>query len=123
MDCPKCHSPCDEVATADGVVDRCTHCQGLWFDNMEHEDIKPHASFVDVGDAAKGAEFNAIDRIDCPRCPNSRLIRMVDPVQPHIWFESCPTCYGRFYDAGEFRDFAELKLSEILRRKSGKART
>jgi uncharacterized protein len=39
---------------------------------------------------------------------------MVDPQQPHIWFESCKNCYGRFYDAGEFRDFAEHTLVEFF---------
>ena len=52
MKCAKCHSPCEEVSTADGAVDRCTECRGLWFDNMEHEDLKPHAATVDVGPAS-----------------------------------------------------------------------
>lgn len=123
MQCPKCGSECEEVSAPEGVVDRCSNCQGLWFDNMEHEDLKPHAALVDIGDAEKGAQFNIIDRIFCPRCPSSPLIRMVDPQQPHIWFESCTTCYGRFYDAGEFRDFSELTLKEIFRRRPTQPRT
>jgi uncharacterized protein len=119
MQCPKCHSAFEKVATADGVVDRCTHCQGMWFDIMEYEDLKQQASIVDVGDAAKGAQYNAIDHISCPVCPNSPMIRMVDPAQPHIWFESCPTCYGRFYDAGEFRDFARITIADLFKRPPG----
>ena len=55
-------------------------------------------------------------RIKCPACFGNRdLIRMVDPLQPHIWFESCKGCYGRFYDAGEYRDFAEIEFADLIR--------
>lgn len=106
----------EKVATAAGVVDRCTACRGMWFDIQEFEDQKPHAAIIDVGDAARGAEHNANDRIRCPVCANSPLIRMVDPQQPHIWFESCTICYGRFFDAGEYRDLSELTLSDLYKR-------
>ena len=115
MHCPKCQAPFEQVALADGTVDRCTGCQGLWFDLMEHEELKAHAQAIDTGDAARGAQQNRNDRIACPKCPNSPLIRMVDARQPHIWFESCTVCYGRFYDAGEFRDFAQFTFAEFLR--------
>ena len=122
MQCPKCQSSFEQVTTPAGVVDRCTGCRGLWFDMLEHEDLKPHAAAIDVGDAAEGAKQNANDRIACPHCPNSPLIRMVDPAQPHIWFESCTVCYGRFYDAGEFRDYAEFTLAEFFRGLRSRAR-
>lgn len=115
MECPKCGAAFEQVGTDDGVVDRCRGCGGLWFDLLEHEDLKRHAQAIDTGDAELGAAYNRRDRIACPKCPNSPLIRMVDAAQPHIWFESCTVCYGRFYDAGEFRDFAELTWRELLR--------
>ena len=37
-------------------------------------------------------------------------------------FESCKTCYGRFYDAGEFRDFAEITVEDVVKRFAVKAR-
>jgi Zn-finger nucleic acid-binding protein len=120
--CPKCQAELVPVRTSEGEVDRCRQCKGLWFDNMEHEDLKEFAEQIDIGHTSTGAKYNAIDRIACPVCPNSPMIRMVDPIQPHIWFESCPVCYGRFYDAGEYRDFSELTLSEIFRRAPTRAR-
>lgn len=122
MKCPKCQSPFEQVTTSGATVDRCTVCQGLWFDLLEHEELKQHADAIDTGDAAVGATHNSNDRIACPKCPNSPMIRMVDPAQPHIWFESCTVCYGRFYDAGEFRDFAEVTFGEFIRSLSSKAR-
>lgn len=122
MQCPKCHASMEEVSTPEGSADRCTACKGLWFDMLEHEDLKSYARVIDTGDAGSAKDYNRIDRIDCPVCRGSRMIRMVDPQQPHIWFESCPTCYGRFFDAGEFRDLAEHTVRDFVRRLSAKAR-
>lgn len=116
MKCPKCHSDFEQINTPFGDVERCTSCKGLWIDAYEHETLKEIADAVDVGSVAVGKEMNAIDRINCPVCANNKLLRMVDPKQPHIWFESCPTCYGRFYDAGEFVDVAKLTPSDFIKR-------
>ncbi|HEV8693047.1 MAG TPA: zf-TFIIB domain-containing protein [Lysobacter sp.] len=114
MQCPKCDSAMERVDYQSSLVHRCTHCAGLWFEPVEHERLKDVAEQIDTGDAAVGAQYNRVDRITCPKCTNWPLLRMVDPQQPHIWFESCKNCYGRFYDAGEFRDFAEHTLVEFF---------
>ena len=90
--------------------------------DIEHEDLKDIAEGVDVGDPEIGKKYNEIDDIKCPVCPNSKMLKMVDAKQPHIWFESCPTCYGRFYDAGEFKDFSEHTLSDFIKRFTSKER-
>lgn len=122
MQCPKCQAEMEKVATAHGVVDRCTACKGLWFDLMEHEELKGDAEIIDIGSEEVGRKHNSIDRIHCPVCPNTMMLRMVDPQQPHIWFESCPVCYGRYFDAGEFRDLSEHSLSDVFKRWRVKAR-
>jgi hypothetical protein len=81
----------------------------------EHTLLEDVAEKIDIGDAALGEQYNRIDCIKCPTCRDSQLIRMVDPQQPHLWFESCKFCYGRFYDAGEFRDFADHTLADFFR--------
>ena len=86
MKCPKCDGMMEKVSVSAGVVDRCTKCMGLWLDNLEHQEMKSFAAAVDIGDAAVGAQYNEVDNIKCPVCPNSKLIRMVDPKQSHIWF-------------------------------------
>jgi len=116
MKCPKCKSAMEQVNTPFADIERCTSCKGLWLDDFEHEELKQIAEGVDIGDAEVGKSFNKIDKIDCPVCANSRLIRMVDNAQPHIWFESCPTCYGRFYDAGELVDLSELTLTDFVKK-------
>ncbi|MGH8106910.1 MAG: hypothetical protein ACREO2_11360, partial [Arenimonas sp.] len=91
-------------------------------DVMVHESVKKLAADVDTGDAAMGAKLNTTDQINCPTCPSSKLIRMVDPIQPHIWYESCPTCYGRFFDAGELTDLSRHTLEDFIKKFSVKER-
>jgi Zn-finger nucleic acid-binding protein len=100
------------VSFAGVEVERCTDCQGIFFDEFAREELekKGGAESIDIGDAQVGREFNKVDRIYCPRC-GSLMIRMVDLKQHHIWFEHCTVCGGSFFDAGEFRD---LKHHTIL---------
>ena len=142
MQCPKCHSTMEPIAMAQANVHRCEGCRGLWFEMVDHETLKERAAQRQPGrmrrtvpqrrlavgpaghehqhprarDPVQGEQYNKIDRIKCPACVGHRdLIRMVDPLQPHIWFESCKGCYGRFYDAGEYRDFAEIEFADLVK--------
>ena len=122
MKCPKCNSNFEQVNTPFGDVERCLNCKGLWFDMLEDEDLKDIADGIDVGDPEIGKKYNEIGDINCPVCPNSKMLKMVDAKQPHIWFESCPTCFGRFFDAGEFKDLSENTISDFIKRFSIKER-
>ena len=117
MDCPKCSHAMEQVVFGDIEVDRCTLCKGLWFDLLEHEQLKSMhgAEAIDIGDREVGAIFNRDDRITCPRC-GGPMIRMVDAAQPHIWYESCGVCHGVFFDAGEFRDYKQYSPADFFRR-------
>jgi len=33
-----------------------------------------------------------------------------------FWFETCVSCNGSFIDAGDFRELAELTMSEFFKR-------
>lgn len=101
----------------DGVeVDNCTGCHGIFFDEFEKEQLQKMkgAEAIDFGDPEVGRKFNKVERIDCPRC-GSRMIRMVDLDQPHIWFEHCTVCGGSFFDAGEFKDLKHQTLVDFLK--------
>jgi Zn-finger nucleic acid-binding protein len=98
-----------ETVTYESIeVERCTKCKGLWFDLREQERLRDleGSEIIDVGSAEEGATYNELGSIECGIC-HTPMIRMVDADQPHIWYESCPTCYGVFFDAGEFRDYKE----------------
>lgn len=117
MNCPKCNAKMQKV-TFEGVeVDRCTGCQGLWFDLQEHQQLKRTsgaAEVIDTGYPDRGQQMNEVRRINCPR-DGVLLTRMVDAQQPHLWYEACPHCYGVFFDAGEFKDFSQKTLLESIR--------
>ncbi|GGF82726.1 zf-TFIIB domain-containing protein [Alteromonas lipolytica] len=116
MKCPKCEGRFEHIKTPFGVVERCDNCHGLWFDVMEHQEHKDFAEVIDTGDEAVGAVYNDQTDIVCPVCSTVKLLQMTDPKQAHIHFESCPQCHGRFYDAGEYQDFATMTLSDWLKR-------
>jgi Zn-finger nucleic acid-binding protein len=112
------------MVTFGGIeVDRCTGCQGIFFDGYEREQLRrlKGADSIDVGDAKVGAKFNRVDRIHCPRC-HSQMIRMVDLEQPHIWFDHCTACGGAFFDAGEFKDLAHQTALDFVRDLTNKER-
>ena len=123
MECPKCNSDMEKITYEKIQVDRCTNCKGIWFDMLEHEDLKKlkGSEVIDSGDPEKGEEYDKIDRINCPVC-HTQMIRMVDNEQPHIWYEACGSCYGVFFDAGEFTDFKHYTIADIFRDLAAKER-
>ncbi len=123
MKCPKCNSDMEKVTFAQIEVDRCTNCKGLWFDMLEHEHLKAmqNSESIDVGKVDIGKEYDKIDKIDCPVC-QTRMIRMVDKDQPHIRYEACTSCYGVFFDAGEFRDYKEETILDFFQELFAKKR-
>ena len=116
MYCPKCQFAMEKVTYGEISIDRCTNCHGIWFDMREHEHLKERegAESIDTGTAKDGGTFNEQGDIECPVC-RSQMIRMVDAEQPHLWYESCHTCYGVFFDAGEFTDYKEKTLADFLK--------
>jgi len=117
MKCPKCGGEMKTVTLSGTEVDRCEQCGGLWFDNMEVDrllKVKGSAKSIDTGDEKVGEKQNQQGKIDCPRC-HGPMIRMVDLEQHHIWFESCTVCYGKFFDAGEFKDLQQETIMDFFR--------
>ena len=110
LHCPKCGAAMEKVTFQNIQVDRCTACKGLWFDMLEREHLEAlkGSEQIDVG-PRRAEDRGQIVRINCPVC-HTPMIRMVDPNQPHVWYESCTVCFGVFFDAGEFRDLKEHKV-------------
>lgn len=113
--CPKCRGPMTPVRLAGTDVDRCGTCGGLWFDMLEHEDLRsaPGIEALDTGNPATGARFDSVGLIRCP-VDSQVMVRMVDRAQPTLWFESCPLCYGVYFDAGEYSAFRDDQLRHLL---------
>ena len=116
MRCPKCRADMEQVNYEGTEVDRCTICEGIWFDAGEIELLKNKqaAAAIDIGDAKTGKQSNTIDRYQCPRCGGA-MVRVVDPAQTHIWYETCGACNGSYLDAGELRDLSTRTVADIFR--------
>lgn len=116
MHCPKCHAPMKAIRYGAVQVDRCTGCQGIWFDLAELEQLRKleGSQMVDSGDPAVGRTYNSVHNIDCPRCTVA-MLAMREARQNHIQYEKCPSCHGVFFDAGEFRDIKEETVLDYLK--------
>ena len=115
MYCPKCNSSMEPIKFQDIEIHKCTGCQGIWFDNLDHELLKSMkgSEAIDTGDPKDGAEFDQVDDYNCPRC-HGKMVRLVDNEQPHIWYECCHSCFGAFFDAGEFSDYKNRSVVDFI---------
>lgn len=113
--CPKCGHGMEEIAHEEVLIDRCTHCKGIWFDDDEHYLLKGKSDghAVDVGDPKEGWKWDSRQSINCPHC-GKQMEHGSDPKQKHIWFEVCPD-HGLFMDAGEFKDFKHESVLDYFR--------
>jgi uncharacterized protein len=114
MKCPKCGGKLETKEHESLSVECCNGCHGLLVrQSMLYKMLAGQFTevFLDVGDASQGKKFDKIDEIDCPVC-KIEMQKIVDPVQTHIWMESCPKCLRVFLDAGEFSDLKYDTLSD-----------
>ncbi len=124
MNCPKCGESMEMVTQEKITVDRCTGCGGIWFDQLEAEDLLETKTGVEVdtGRKLKGMQMDRIRDISCPRC-NKPMQTVSDREDPGLKFEVCTDCHGYFLDAGELRDMAHVTVGEkIIETFVGKAR-
>lgn len=115
MKCPKCDGQMQQFHNPYADYEQCTQCKGIWLDMLEDEDLKEVADAIDDGDPALGRPYNEKEDVYCPVCTNSKMIKMVNPQQHHIWFEQCSLCKGRFYDAGELKDTASHTIADFFK--------
>jgi len=116
MRCPKCRADMEQIEFEGTEIDRCKICKGIWFDAGEIELMRDNraAIAIDTGDASVGKQSNVIDHYQCPRCSGS-MVRVVDPRQRHIWYETCGSCGGSFLDAGELIDLSKITIGDFFK--------
>ena len=116
MRCPKCRADMEQIDYDGTEIDRCTICNGIWFDAGEIDALKNKqaAAAVDIGDEKTGKQSNTLDEYQCPRCGGA-MIRVVDPKQTHIWYETCSACHGSYLDAGELRDLSNMTVADFFK--------
>ncbi len=115
LQCPKCQHGMLEVTHGEIVIDRCTNCHGLWFDEDEAHHLRKleDSHVLDTGDPRQGWKMDSRADIDCPRC-GKRMEKTADQKQKHIWYEVCHD-HGMFLDAGEFKDLKDESILDWFR--------
>ena len=117
MDCPKCNARMEEVSYGENtVINRCTGCQGIWFDLGDAERLRTEwmSELIDSGDVSVGKANNKITDCNCPRC-GKKMVHIQDTEQAGIGYEACDE-HGMYFDAGEFTDYKyDTLLEKIIR--------
>jgi Zn-finger nucleic acid-binding protein len=115
LQCPKCNHGMLEVTHGEIVIDRCTNCHGLWFDEDEAHHLRKleDSHVLDTGDPVEGWKMDSRADINCPRC-GKEMEKTADSKQKHIWYEICHD-HGMFLDAGEFKDLKDESLLDWFR--------
>ena len=116
MRCPKCRADMEQIVYEGTEIDRCTICKGIWFDAGEIDVLKNKqaAKEIDIGDEIVGKQANTMDNYQCPRCSGA-MVKVIDPNQTHIWYETCSSCHGSYLDAGELKDLANITISDFFK--------
>ncbi|MCS6925319.1 MAG: zf-TFIIB domain-containing protein [Candidatus Binatia bacterium] len=103
MQCPKCQTESFVTRTIRGIsVDRCTNCNGIWFDERElasllNEDAR---ALTPLRGATTSEELNS-KRGRCPR-DATPLLRMYSAINSEVVVDTCLQCHGIWLDGGEF---------------------
>lgn len=117
MNCPKCKAEMEQIQICEIEIDRCSRCRGIWFDQQEQDQIQCGRGThkADVGHQAIGEHYNQLRDIQCPRCHVAMQEKELRRGRIPIQIEACPQCGGSYFDAGEFRDFAEPTIMEFAK--------
>ncbi|MBN2443602.1 MAG: zf-TFIIB domain-containing protein [Spirochaetales bacterium] len=116
--CPKCKAIMEKINYMNVEIDRCTKCKGIWLDVFEKSELKAKkgSKEVDSGDKETGKKYDKMRNVNCPKCLTP-MISKSDRDQKQITYETCPSCKGVFYDAGEFTDFKEETILDFIKKK------
>lgn len=118
MNCAKCQAPMEpfKYGKGDRLVHRCTSCGGIWLKPQDMARLKNTymADIIDEGSPSVGRKHNKLEDIDCPMC-GTKMDKVADDEQTHIWYESCPEGHGMYLDAGELTDYNNDTISDFFK--------
>ena len=98
MNCPKCEVALQEYEYKGIDVEKCTNCEGMWFDYQELDELEDVEFSIDE---LKGSLIHRPEavQIKCPHCGKtlkSFQYRLYD-----LHLEYCEDLHGFWLDAGE----------------------
>jgi Zn-finger nucleic acid-binding protein len=83
------------------MIDRCSYCDGLWFDKGEVLDAIRRAKLEELPAVPEGFRLSHNGPAgSCPRC-STTMETVVSPSAPAVEYDHCPSCEGVWFDAAE----------------------
>lgn len=104
MKCPKCETETlGEFFVKRVAVDRCSSCNGIWFDARELSELLTEDA-RQVAMLRRGGENEQRDgkRGKCPR-DGAELLRIYSSIDHSVVLDACADCHGIWLDTGEFQ--------------------
>lgn len=114
MQCVKCSGQLSELRAGAVLIDQCSECAGIWFDQKELDAVLTHVKahdFQPVSAAGRlsGEHATVRDQDDkdgtCPRCAVA-LERTETLSIEGLFVDRCKTCGGAWLDGGELKRIA-----------------
>jgi Zn-finger nucleic acid-binding protein len=118
LTCPRCRMRgLDEIELGEVVVDRCTCCGGLWFDNDEISELLGRTPEARRMETTVPPESDQAKDLACPRCADValRALSLAGQDAAARTVFRCASCSGTWVDRGELRPFEDPRLLEVLR--------
>ncbi|MGH7782944.1 MAG: zf-TFIIB domain-containing protein [Candidatus Binatia bacterium] len=103
MKCPKCQTETlSEFDVQGSVVDRCSSCNGIWFDARELSRLLAEDA-RQVAALRRGSTNEQLEgkKGFCPR-DGSELLRVYSAMDRSVILDACAECHGIWLDGGEF---------------------
>jgi Zn-finger nucleic acid-binding protein len=107
----------DVLELGEVIVDRCTCCGGLWFDNDEIGALLGRTPVVRRLETTVPPEAGRAPDLACPRCAELplRAMPVADGEGGASTVFRCASCSGTWVDRGELRAYEDPRLVETLR--------
>lgn len=113
--CPECQIHLDQIQFHGVVLDECSGCGGVWFDDGELKRCQAGStsSLVELEDTiAPAVLWHQQDHTRlCPDC-NIRLTTYKYQYTSDILLDECTGCYGIWVQDGELKKIAEFAKEE-----------
>lgn len=109
MKCPRTGTDLKPIKVGGIEVDISEACGGVFFDNQElakflGDDSLRGSALVKHLTQFEGRPINLEKRINCPRCPESVMMRRFESPQKIVEIDECPSCAGIWLDFGELSE-------------------
>ncbi|MBL8066143.1 MAG: zf-TFIIB domain-containing protein [Chthonomonadaceae bacterium] len=123
MKCPGCGNELASTFLGSTLVEVCSNCGGIWFDEAELikviTDDPASMNMVDQVQHSQATEISHIHR-RCPKC-ECVMSSYHYAYKSAILLDGCDQCGGIFVDQGELTDIESFRLQELQPDAKGQA--